>query len=95
MPFQIWGKINLKMHTLPIFNDENYVLNLKYGMDTLPNIDKDLGHLIIDLHIISNNIIGFNDIPKEITLLNDEIYNVFSWVINEDAKKIINDENFK
>jgi uncharacterized protein (TIGR04255 family) len=92
--FPDMGKINLNIHNVN-FNDGNYVLNLKYGMNTLPNLDKDLGQLIIDLHIISNNVIGFYDLPKEITLLNDEIYNVFSWVINDDSKKIINNENFE
>lgn len=89
--FPDMGKIDLNIHNVN-FKDGNYTLNLKYGMNTLTNLDKNLGQLLIDLEIIASNIIESNDLPKEITLLNDELYNVFSWVINDDAKKIINDE---
>ena len=87
-------KINLNIHNVN-FKDGEYNLNLKYGMNTLPNLDKKLGQLLIDLHIISNNSIEINDLAKEITLINDEIYNVFSWVINDNAKNIIKNENFR
>lgn len=87
-------KINLNIHNVN-FNDGNYMLNLKYGMNTLPNLDKKLGQLLIDLHVISNNNIQLIDLVDEITLLNDEIYNVFSWVINDDAKQLLKNENFR
>lgn len=89
--FPDMGKIDLNIHNVN-FKDGNYTLNLKYGMNTLPNLDKNLGQLLVDLEIVSGNIIESNDLPKEISLLNDELYNVFSWVINDNAKKIINDE---
>lgn len=77
------------------FKEEEYVLNIRYGMNTLPFPDKKIGQLIVDNNISSNTEIKSNDVVKEIEKLNNELFNVFSWIFNEDAKKMLKNEHHK
>lgn len=80
--------ITQNIHNLE-FKDGDYALNLKYGMNTLPFTDKKIGQLIVDNNIISNSNINVNLLSQEIEILNDELFNVFSWIFNDESKKVL------
>lgn len=80
--------INHNIHSVNFINKE-YSLNLKYGMNVLPILENKIGQLIIDMDIAANKNIPVDNILSESRQINDEIFNVFNWVINENAKRII------
>ncbi|HMR87799.1 MAG TPA: TIGR04255 family protein [Saprospiraceae bacterium] len=86
--FPNMAKIGQNIHNIE-FKEEDYSLNLRYGMNTLPLTDKNIGQLIVDYNIQSNVSLKYNLIPDEIKVLNNELYNVFSWIFNESAKQIL------
>lgn len=88
------GNINQNIHNVE-FKEGEYSLNLKYGMNTLPFADKKVGQLIVDYNIQSNVSLDVNLVSTEIKLINDELFNVFSWIFNEDAKQILKNEIIK
>ena len=81
--------INHNIHSVNFVN-ENYFLNLKYGMNVLPQLNGERGQLIIDIEIVNKNEILVLDILKESSKINSEIFNVFDWVINENTKNLLN-----
>lgn len=77
------------------FMEDNYLLNLKYGMNTLLSLKEKIGQLIVDLTITNNDHIDVNGLEGETIVLNDEIFNVFYWIFNDKAKKILKNEHVK
>lgn len=87
--FPNMNNINHNIHSVNFVN-ESYFLNLKYGMNILPQLNGERGQLIIDIEIINKNEILLVDILNESSKINSEIFNVFDWVINENTKNLLN-----
>ena len=85
--------ITQNIHNLE-FKDGQYTLNLKYGMNTLPVPDKKIGQLIVDNVITSNSEIGSKEFLSEMKILNEELFNVFFWLFNDDAKSVLRNGQF-
>lgn len=66
--------------------EEDYLLNLKYGM-LLHNWKDQSGQIIVDIDCIKNNAISIDDLPTQFELINDEIFNIFNWSLSEEALK--------
>lgn len=86
--------ITHNIHNLE-FKDGDYKLNLKYGMNTLPVPDKKIGQLIVDNEITFESYFGLNELEGKIKTLNEELFNVFYWIFNDDAKKILSNGQVK
>lgn len=80
--------ITQNIHNLE-FKDGDYKLNLKYGMNILPVPDKKIGQLIVDNDIIFNSEISLDKLNNKLKTLNEELFNVFFWIFNEDAKNVL------
>lgn len=81
------------------FQNVNYVqdpfqLNLKYGMNMLPkSIDGDnFGQVIIDIDLFRIGEMTSQNMFQVTDEINSEIFNVFNWVISENALKILNND---
>lgn len=86
--------ITQNIHNLE-FKDGDYKLNLKYGMNTLPVPDKKIGQLIVDNEITFDSYFGINEMENKIKTLNEELFNVFYWIFNDDAKNILKNGQVK
>lgn len=71
------------------FKDGDYFLNLIYGMNTLPIPEKKIGQLVVDNDITSNKEISTTELINEMNTLNNELFNVFYWMFNDDAKNVL------
>lgn len=80
--------INHNLHSINFVNEE-YALNLKYGMNVVPIKDKSIGQLVIDIEASATKEILIAQVKVENKKLNSEIFNAFSWIINDYAKKMI------
>lgn len=80
--------VTQNIHNLEL-KDGDYHLSLKYGMNTLPIPEKKIGQLLVDTTITSDKSIDSNQIIAEMELLNGELFNVFSWIFNENAKEAL------
>lgn len=89
--FPNMNKISHNIHSINFVN-ENYFLNLNYGMNILPQFNGERGQMIIDIDISNKSKILLNEILNETIKINSEIFNVFDWVINEKTKKLLNNE---
>lgn len=87
--FPNMNNINHNIHSVNFVN-ENYFLNLKYGMNILPQLNAERGQLIIDIEITNKSEISLDTILTESNRINDEIFNVFDWVINDNTKNLLN-----
>lgn len=65
-------------------------LNLKYGLNFPPQLNSEIGQVIIDIDVFKQDNIGSENIMKTFGKINSEIFNIFSWVINENAKNLLN-----
>ncbi len=81
--------INHNIHSVNFVNNE-YFLNLKYGMNILPQLNNERGQLIIDIELYSKKNISIEDVISESNTINSEIFNIFDWVINDNTKKLLN-----
>ena len=63
-------------------------------MNTLPVPDKKIGQLIVDNVITSNSEIGSKEFLSEMKILNEELFNVFFWLFNDDAKSVLRNGQF-
>lgn len=81
--------INHNIHSVN-FANKNYYLNLKYGMNILPQLNDERGQLIIDIEILNKGEILLDNILFESNKINNEIFNVFDWVINDNTKNLLN-----
>ncbi|WP_407477065.1 TIGR04255 family protein [Elizabethkingia anophelis] len=88
------SKISMNIHNID-FKENNYTLNIKYGMNTLSQSDNKIGQLIVDLNMITFDELNINKLNDELLVLNDELYNAFYWIFNDTAKKMLRDDNIK
>lgn len=80
--------ITQNIHNLE-FKDGDYRLNLKYGMSVLPVPDKKIGQLIVDIDIMFNSEISLDSLNNKLKIINEELFNVFFWIFNDDAKNVL------
>lgn len=82
--------IKQNIQTVNYINDECR-LNLKYGLNVPPPPNTELGQIIIDIDLIN---LANNEISKVFdaaNLMNQEIFNVFSWSINDNTLTLLNE----
>lgn len=82
-------KIKQNIQTLN-YEAEDWRLNLKYGLITIPNSKENNGQIVIDIDLFN---VGNNESKKlfEITdQINREIYNIFNWVLSKEAMELLN-----
>lgn len=73
------------------YKNENNFLNIKYGLNIPPQLNSEVGHLIIDIDLFKQEKIEITDIIKNSKLINSEIFNIFSWLVNDNTKKILDE----
>jgi len=80
-------------HSLQVLNykDNNNYLNLKYGLVIPQNPNTTHGQLVIDIDMYKQESIKKEDIVSESKIINSEIFNIFSWLINDNTKKLLQD----
>lgn len=81
------SKITMNIHNID-FKEDEYSLNLKYGMNTL---DKGVGQLLVDLNLIYRDTLTVDKMDAEFEVINSEIYDAFYWIFNDTAKKMLKD----
>jgi len=81
--------INHSIQSVNYKNGEKY-LNIKYGLNIPPQLNSELGQLIIDIDLFNQEIIETKNIISESKLMNSEIFNIFNWLINENTKQLLN-----
>lgn len=81
--------INHSIQSINYKNEDDY-LNIKYGMN-LPPINTEIGQLIIDIGLFTQKPLSPSKIIDTSELINSEIFNIFNWIINDDAKAILNE----
>lgn len=69
------------------YNVEDKNLNLKYGL----NVPKGnvIGQVIIDIDIILKKQIEIESVIQEANNVNSEVFNIFNWVLSEEAITIL------
>ena len=83
---------NLIDHSIQSVNykkEEKY-LNIKYGLNIPPQLNSEIGQLIIDIDLYDKEAISKEHILSKLKLMNSEIFNIFNWTINEKTKQILN-----
>ncbi len=71
------------------YRDDNFLLNLKYGMNLPPIQNLKIGQLIIDIEISKYTKTNILDVKEVFENINSEMYNVFYSLLSDDAKKIL------
>ena len=89
---QDFPKRNQINHSIQSLNykNENKYLNIKYGFNIPPQLNSELGQLIIDIDLYRQEIIKTENIISDSKLMNSEIFNIFNWLINDNTKKLLN-----
>lgn len=72
------------------YKNEDFLLNLKYGMNIPPMQNLKIGQAIIDIEISKHTKTNLKDIHNIFEEINTEIFNVFNSLINENTKNILN-----
>jgi uncharacterized protein (TIGR04255 family) len=83
--------INHSMHSLNYKNENNF-LNIKYGLIIPSNLTGDSGQLVLDIDLYKQQNISSKDIVSISKKINQEIFNVFNWLISDETKKILSDD---
>lgn len=83
---------NLINHNLQSVNykSEEFLLNLKYGMNIPPIQNLKIGQVIIDIEISKHTKTNLIDVQNVFEEINAEIFNVFNSLINDNTKNILN-----
>lgn len=70
---------------------DNYNLILQYGLiPSSPQSPPNTQQAVLDIDLfLHNKPIGTNEIIKEMSLINDEIFNIFAWAISDELKKTL------
>ena len=74
------------------YKDGNNYLNIKYGTIIPPRFNEEIGQLVIDIDLFKQEPIEIDKIIDISTTINSEIFNIFSWLINDNTVKILNNE---
>lgn len=81
--------INHNLQSVNYRNDD-YFLNLKYGMNIPPVKNMKIGQVIIDIELVKHSISKLSEIGSIFDEINDESYNVFCTLINDNTKALLN-----
>ncbi|WP_242203232.1 TIGR04255 family protein [Aestuariivivens insulae] len=81
--------INHNLQSVNYRNDD-YYLNIKYGMNIPPIKNMKIGQVIIDIELVKHSISQLTDIGSIFDEINEETYNVFCTLINDNAKNLLN-----
>ena len=73
------------------YKNEDFLLNLKYGMNIPPIQNLKIGQVIIDIEISKYTKTNIKEIKNVFEEINAEAFNVFNSLINENTKKILNE----
>ncbi len=82
--------INHSIQSINFKKNSDY-LNIKYGLNFPPQLNSEVGQLIIDIDLFKQCKIDKSDIISNSKTINSEIFNIFNWVINENAKNLLNE----
>lgn len=72
------------------YRNDNFYLNLKYGMNMPPNTNLKIGQVIIDVECVKHTSTTIAEIENVFDDINSEMFNVFDMLINDNAKNILN-----
>lgn len=72
------------------YRNEDYYLNIKYGMNIPPVKNMKIGQVIIDIELVKHTISQLSDIGSIFDVINEETYNVFCTLINDNTKALLN-----
>lgn len=72
------------------YKNQDYYLNIKYGMNIPPVKNMKTGQVIIDIELVKHTESKLENIQSIFDEINDEIYNVFCTLINDNTKDILN-----
>ena len=73
------------------YNIENNFLNVKYGLNIPPQPNQEIGQLIIDIDLYNQKrteTVNFVEVFEDI---NNEIFNIFHWVVNDNTLKLLDE----
>ena len=82
--------IKQNIQTVNYLNDEHRLI-LKYGLNVPPPPNKDLGQIIIDIDLINLANTDIEKVFETADVMNQEIFNVFSWSINQNTLSLLNE----
>ncbi len=72
------------------YRNNDYFLNIKYGMNIPPIKNMKIGQVIIDIELEKHTVSQLNEINSIFDNINNEAYNVFCTLINENTKALLN-----
>lgn len=82
--------IKQNMYVLRL-NNENYNLNLKYGLNVPQTPLQIINQVIIDIDLFNNATLPSNELFGIADNINKEIFNIFNWVINDSFLNLLNE----
>ncbi|MFN8257704.1 MAG: TIGR04255 family protein [Bacteroidales bacterium] len=83
------NSIKQNIHSL-IYQDGDYSLNIKYGLNIPPIQNIGIGQIIIDIDLFNTSKIETSETIKIADMINSEIFNIFNWAISENTKRLLN-----
>ena len=66
-------------------------MNIKYGLIIPPQLNLETGQLVIDIDLYKQENIVTGELISTSELINSEIFNIFSWLINKNTKKMLDE----
>lgn len=70
----------------------NNILNIRYGLNMLRNVEE-IGQVIFDIDLIQHESIEKAKVLDYARSANNEIFNVFNWIISDSTKEYLNNED--
>jgi len=75
-----------------IFKEDNYNLNLRYGINSPNKVNENIKHILIDIESSVKGKLELASLNDEMISINQSIYDCFNWVIGDTFKQILNGE---
>ena len=76
-----------------VFEENEYNLELRYGVVSSPNKEEEKGQIFIEIQSQLYKDIDITQVLPELSLINDEIFNIFDWVLNDELKTRLENGN--
>ena len=73
------------------YEEDDWRLNLKYGLIMNPLVKKRDGQIIVDIDLFNVGKIDSEKIFETTDKINKEIFNIFNWAISEEALGLLNE----
>lgn len=74
------------------YKNENHYLNIKYGLNILPQPSEEIGQVLIDIDLFNTSKVNIKDVFVQSDEINSEIFNIFNWVISENTLNLLNEK---